>query len=133
MSAMVDLGAVCFCQLRVLSTLLKTTRKGLLSCSRALFERCFRVCSRQGRRGMEEEGEPQEQVQVSQEEREREEHQQRGSTSWLGLWGEGRPEIDTTGRWTAEENVVRERTRRAQEVLEELEAPQTVLANLFQA
>ena len=30
MSAMVDLGAVYFCQLRVLSTLLKTTRKGLL-------------------------------------------------------------------------------------------------------
>ncbi|KAI5925717.1 hypothetical protein F4810DRAFT_28130 [Camillea tinctor] len=70
---------------------------------------------------------------LAREEREREEHQQRGSTSWLGLWGEGRPEIDTPGRWTAEENVVRERTRRAQEVLEELEAPQTVLANLFQA
>ncbi|KAI1494539.1 hypothetical protein F5X96DRAFT_616290 [Biscogniauxia mediterranea] len=75
---------------------------------------------------------------LAREEREKEEHKQGGSksssTSWLGLWGEGqRPDMDTPGRWAAEENVVRERTRRAQELLEELEAPKTNIMNLFQA
>ncbi|KAI0400052.1 hypothetical protein F4802DRAFT_510819 [Xylaria palmicola] len=57
-----------------------------------------------------------------------------GAGSWFGaLWGsEGRREA-TTGRWAAEENVVRERTRRAQEVLDELEAPSTPFRSIFAA
>ncbi|KAI1379729.1 hypothetical protein F4677DRAFT_292444 [Hypoxylon crocopeplum] len=52
---------------------------------------------------------------------------------WLaGLWGESKVE-STGGRWAAEENVVRERTRRAQEMLEEDEAPTAGLASLFTA
>ncbi|KAI0393395.1 hypothetical protein F5Y17DRAFT_432646 [Xylariaceae sp. FL0594] len=53
--------------------------------------------------------------------------------NWFGsLWGQG-DEMQMPGRWTAEEKVVKERTRRAQEVLEELEAPSTPLSSLFQA
>ncbi|KAI0012060.1 hypothetical protein F4779DRAFT_123578 [Xylariaceae sp. FL0662B] len=54
------------------------------------------------------------------------------ASSWLGLWGEGAKPGDT-GRWTAEENVVKERTRRAREVLDVLEPPQSGLASLFHA
>ncbi|KAI1500625.1 hypothetical protein F5X99DRAFT_230804 [Biscogniauxia marginata] len=72
---------------------------------------------------------------LSKEEREKEEHKEhaglKASASWLGLWGEGRADMDTPGRWAAEENVVRERTRRAQEILEELEAPKLSIGNIF--
>ncbi|CAJ2503686.1 Uu.00g110800.m01.CDS01 [Anthostomella pinea] len=51
--------------------------------------------------------------------------------SWLGLWGEGKAE--TTGRWAAEEHVVKERMRRAEEILDELEAPKTGLGAIFWA
>lgn len=55
------------------------------------------------------------------------------SSSWLAsLWGDGNPE-DTRGRWAAEENVVKERTRRALEVLEESETPKAGLGSLFWA
>jgi len=77
---------------------------------------------------------------LAREERKREEEaQKKGTTTtttssagnWFGFWGQG--EREAPGRWAAEENVVKERTRRAQEVLEELEAPNTVLSSLFQA
>ncbi|XXH05934.1 hypothetical protein Hte_012377 [Hypoxylon texense] len=55
------------------------------------------------------------------------------SGSWLAsLWGDGNPG-ETRGRWAAEENVVKERTRRAQEVLEESETPKAGLGSLFWA
>ncbi|KAI1760568.1 hypothetical protein GGR53DRAFT_75997 [Hypoxylon sp. FL1150] len=55
------------------------------------------------------------------------------SSSWLaGLWGDGKPE-NTRGRWVAEENVVKDRKRRAQEVLDESEAPKAGLGSLFWA
>jgi hypothetical protein len=50
---------------------------------------------------------------------------------WFGLWGEGKPEV--AGRWAAEEKVVKERMRRAQEVIDELEAPSSALSSLFSA
>ncbi|KAK7974110.1 hypothetical protein PG989_015958 [Apiospora arundinis] len=56
-------------------------------------------------------------------------------SGWFGgLWGEGqaRPENEV-GRWTAEEKVVKERTRRAQEILDVLEAPKVGLGSLFWA
>ncbi|KAI1120408.1 hypothetical protein F5Y10DRAFT_258477 [Nemania abortiva] len=56
-----------------------------------------------------------------------------GSSTWFGLWGEGKQEEVVPGRWAAEENVVKERTRRAQEVLDELEAPNTPLSSIFSA
>lgn len=56
-----------------------------------------------------------------------------GGGGWLaGLWGDGTP-ADARGRWAAEEDVVRERTRRAQEVLEESEAPKAGFGSLFWA
>ncbi|KAI1427378.1 hypothetical protein F5Y12DRAFT_169264 [Xylaria sp. FL1777] len=56
--------------------------------------------------------------------------------SWFGgFWGDGKQreeqEQEMAGRWAAEENVVKERTRRAQEVLDELEAPNTSLSSFF--
>ncbi|KAI0521608.1 hypothetical protein F5B22DRAFT_595657 [Xylaria bambusicola] len=55
-----------------------------------------------------------------------------GST-WFGLWGDSKQkrEEETIGRWAAEENVVKERTRRAQDVLDELEAPSTPFSSIF--
>lgn len=41
---------------------------------------------------------------------------------WFDLWG-GDGKVEDTSRWAAEEKVVKERTRRAQEVLEVLEKP----------
>ncbi|KAI1809897.1 hypothetical protein GGS20DRAFT_244381 [Poronia punctata] len=75
---------------------------------------------------------------LAREEREKEkENEQQGSTkpssgtgNWFGLWGEGKQEV--AGRWAAEENVVKERTRRAQEVLQELDARETSLSSMFQ-
>ncbi|KAI0130168.1 hypothetical protein BJ170DRAFT_303765 [Xylariales sp. AK1849] len=57
------------------------------------------------------------------------------SAGWFGLWGEGQLKVDQemVGRWAAEEGVVRERTRRAQELLDELEVPKAGLASLFWA
>ncbi|KAI0531593.1 hypothetical protein GGR58DRAFT_493140 [Xylaria digitata] len=54
-------------------------------------------------------------------------------STWFSLWGAGRGERDTPGRWAAEEAVVKERTRRAQEVLDDLETPNTPLSSLFTA
>ncbi|KAI0475888.1 hypothetical protein GGR56DRAFT_674407 [Xylariaceae sp. FL0804] len=62
-------------------------------------------------------------------------------SSWLGgLWGGGggRPtkaeEAEATaGRWAAEEAVVRERARRAQELLEDLAPPETGFGSIFKA
>ncbi|KAI0862791.1 hypothetical protein F4860DRAFT_470443 [Xylaria cubensis] len=71
---------------------------------------------------------------LAREERERE--ATAGSTgSWfgLGLWGDAGKIETIPGRWAAEENVVKERTRRAQEVLDELEAPNTPFSSLFSA
>ncbi|OTB03918.1 hypothetical protein M426DRAFT_321222 [Hypoxylon sp. CI-4A] len=57
----------------------------------------------------------------------------KASAGWLaGLWGDGKTGV-APGRWAAEENVVRERTRRAAEVLEESEAPKTGFGSLFWA
>ncbi|KAI1779320.1 hypothetical protein F4818DRAFT_246554 [Hypoxylon cercidicola] len=56
-----------------------------------------------------------------------------GGAGWLAaLWGDGKPE-DTGGRWAAEENVVKDRMRRAQEVLEEPETRKAGLGSLFWA
>ncbi|KAJ8109617.1 hypothetical protein ONZ43_g6087 [Nemania bipapillata] len=55
------------------------------------------------------------------------------TSTWFGLWGDGKQEKEVAGRWVAEENVVKERMRRAQEVLDELEAPNTPLSSLFSA
>ncbi|KAI1827698.1 hypothetical protein F4861DRAFT_492229 [Xylaria intraflava] len=70
---------------------------------------------------------------LAREEREKEEanraNSSNGRGAWFGLWGDGRQE--TPGRWAAEENVVKERTRRAQEVLDELETPGTTLGSIF--
>ncbi|KAI1114200.1 hypothetical protein F5Y14DRAFT_415772 [Nemania sp. NC0429] len=58
------------------------------------------------------------------------------SGTWFGLWGDAaaaNKRDAVTGRWAAEENVVMERTKRAQEVLDELEAPKTALSSLFSA
>ncbi|KAI0838294.1 hypothetical protein F5Y06DRAFT_269086 [Hypoxylon sp. FL0890] len=71
---------------------------------------------------------------LAKEEREREAKEPtKASGGWLtGLWSEGKTET-TGGRWTAEENVVKERTRRALEVLEESEAPKPSFGSLFRA
>ncbi|OTA93375.1 hypothetical protein M434DRAFT_395641 [Hypoxylon sp. CO27-5] len=73
---------------------------------------------------------------LAREERERgakEPAKAKATGGWLaGLWGDGRSEA-TGGRWTAEENVVKERTRRALEVLEESEAPKPGFGSLFWA
>ncbi|KAI1188142.1 hypothetical protein F5B17DRAFT_396569 [Nemania serpens] len=71
--------------------------------------------------------------------REEREKEAQGSTSasaagtWFGLWGDAAKSHEVAGRWAAEENVVKERTRRAQEVLDELELPKTPLSSLFSA
>ncbi|KAI2781479.1 hypothetical protein F4815DRAFT_466394 [Daldinia loculata] len=79
---------------------------------------------------------------LAREEREREallkngEPAKASSSRWLvSLWADGKAEAEAAagGRWTAEENVVKERMRRAQDVLEESEAPQVGFAALFQA
>lgn len=79
---------------------------------------------------------------LAREEREREALLKKGepakasSSRWLAsLWADGKAEAEAAagGRWTAEENVVKERMRRAQDVLEESEAPQVGFAALFQA
>ncbi|KAK7754661.1 hypothetical protein SLS62_003445 [Diatrype stigma] len=74
-------------------------------------------------------------------------------SGWLGLWGDGNgsgsgsgsgsggnrdaageeEENRSVGRWEAEEQVVRERTRRARDIIEELEAPKTGIAALVWA
>lgn len=73
---------------------------------------------------------------LAREERERgakESVKAKATGGWLaGLWGEGKTET-TGGRWTAEENVVKERTRRALEVLEESEAPKPGFGSMFWA
>lgn len=58
-----------------------------------------------------------------------------GTGSWfgLGLWGDAGKTGTTPGRWAAEENVVKDRTRRAQEVLDELEVPSTPFSAIFSA
>ncbi|KAI0808852.1 hypothetical protein GGR55DRAFT_651133 [Xylaria sp. FL0064] len=57
-----------------------------------------------------------------------------GASSWFGgFWSEGKQEKVMAGRWAAEENVVKERTRRAQEILDELETPGTSLNSFFWA
>ncbi|KAI1192799.1 hypothetical protein F5X97DRAFT_64251 [Nemania serpens] len=57
-----------------------------------------------------------------------------GTGTWFGLWGEAaKDHREVAGRWAAEENVVKERTRRAQEVLDELEAPKTPFSSMFSA
>ncbi|KAI1466553.1 uncharacterized protein F4812DRAFT_83374 [Daldinia caldariorum] len=57
---------------------------------------------------------------------------------WLaGLWGDGNAEAAAAaaagGRWTAEENVVKERTKRVQDLLEEADAPKAGFGSLFWA
>ncbi|KAI2605088.1 uncharacterized protein GGS25DRAFT_503485 [Hypoxylon fragiforme] len=61
---------------------------------------------------------------------------------WLtNLWGDAKSDLgqqqqqqnEKGGRWTAEENVVRERTKRAMEVLEHEEAPKPGLGSIFWA
>lgn len=44
------------------------------------------------------------------------------SAGWFGLWSGSKAE-ENVGRWAAEEKVVGERTRRAQEILEDLQKP----------
>ncbi|TGJ84676.1 hypothetical protein E0Z10_g4119 [Xylaria hypoxylon] len=68
---------------------------------------------------------------LAREEREKEAQNTPTTGTWFGLWGgDGRRET-TAGRWAAEEAVVKERTRRAQEALDELQAPNTPLGSLF--
>ncbi|KAH6651907.1 hypothetical protein BKA67DRAFT_521086 [Truncatella angustata] len=55
------------------------------------------------------------------------------SSSWFGLWGDGQAKIDEAGRWAAEEKLVKERTRRAQDLLDELDTPKSGIASLFWA
>lgn len=54
----------------------------------------------------------------------------KSSSSWFGLWGDGKTEDN--GRWAAEEKVVKERIRRAREVLEDLESPNRPFGSMFQ-
>jgi hypothetical protein len=53
------------------------------------------------------------------------------SSGWLGLWGEGTPE--NLDRWAAEEKVIQERTRRVQDLLEDLDPPAKGVTSIFQA
>lgn len=60
----------------------------------------------------------------------REEEQARASgkkpsASWFGLWSGSKAE-ENVGRWAAEEKVVGERTKRAQDILEDLAQPNSV-------
>ncbi|KAI1263801.1 hypothetical protein F5Y18DRAFT_392737 [Xylariaceae sp. FL1019] len=60
---------------------------------------------------------------------------------WLGLWGKSNgdgavKDESSVGRWEAEGSVVKERVRRAQDVLEEVERPSSLLGaalNVFKA
>ncbi|KAI0871298.1 hypothetical protein GGS24DRAFT_66994 [Hypoxylon argillaceum] len=71
---------------------------------------------------------------LAREEREREAQGAAGTGSWFaGLWGEGPRDEVVAGRWAAEEGVVKERTRRAQERLEELETPSSPFSSIFTA
>ncbi|KAF3010293.1 hypothetical protein E8E14_004636 [Neopestalotiopsis sp. 37M] len=70
---------------------------------------------------------------LAREERERKGSTSAGSSSWFGLWGDGQAKVQEVGRWEAEEQVVKERTRRAQELLDELSAPKSGIASLFWA
>ncbi|KAI2462805.1 hypothetical protein F4781DRAFT_172503 [Annulohypoxylon bovei var. microspora] len=73
---------------------------------------------------------------LAREERDREaqEPAKAGGGGWLaGLWGEGSVEHVIRGRWAAEEDVVRDRTRRAMEVLEDVEAPRPGFLSMFSA
>ncbi|KAI1408524.1 hypothetical protein F5Y13DRAFT_107408 [Hypoxylon sp. FL1857] len=69
---------------------------------------------------------------LAREEREREAKEPvKASGGWLpSLWGNAKGQ-EMGGRWTAEENVVKERTKRALEVLEASEAPKTGIGSLF--
>lgn len=48
------------------------------------------------------------------------------SAGWFGLWSGSKAE-ESVGRWAAEEKVVSERTRRAQDILEDLQKPSSGL------
>lgn len=48
------------------------------------------------------------------------------SAGWFGLWSGSKAE-ENVGRWAAEEKVVGERTRRAQDILEDLQKPNSGL------
>ncbi|KAI0019666.1 hypothetical protein F4780DRAFT_427005 [Xylariomycetidae sp. FL0641] len=52
-------------------------------------------------------------------------------STWLGLWGDGK--ADAADRWQAEEELVRERMRRAAEVMGEPEVPKLGFMGMFQA
>lgn len=49
------------------------------------------------------------------------------SAGWFGLWSGSKGVEENVGRWAAEEKVVGERTRRAQDILEDLEKPNSGL------
>ncbi|KAH8662123.1 hypothetical protein BX600DRAFT_465627 [Xylariales sp. PMI_506] len=52
---------------------------------------------------------------------------------WLGgLWGEG-SQTEESGRWVAEESVVKERVRRAQELLDEIDGPKSGMSSVVWA
>lgn len=71
---------------------------------------------------------------LAREERERKESPTSSrSSSWFGLWGDGQPGTGEVGRWEAEEQVVKDRNRRAQELLDELDAPKSGIASIFWA
>ncbi|XDG07694.1 hypothetical protein ABKA04_007309 [Annulohypoxylon sp. FPYF3050] len=72
---------------------------------------------------------------LAREERDREAAEQtKAGGGWLaGLWGEGSVEHVMRGRWAAEESVVKERTKRAMEVLEDVEPPKTGFLSMFTA
>lgn len=65
--------------------------------------------------------------------KEEKEKQDKSKSSWLGgLWGQA-SSAQETGRWAAEENVVKERTKRAQGVLDDLEVPPSGILGWFSA
>lgn len=73
---------------------------------------------------------------LAREEREKQEQGQTATSksSWFGLWGKGKGgPVQEWGRWCAEEKAVQERCRRAQEMLDKLEAPKFGLGSLFWA
>ncbi|KXJ93812.1 hypothetical protein Micbo1qcDRAFT_158698 [Microdochium bolleyi] len=56
------------------------------------------------------------------------------SGSWLGLWSHETPDkAEDAGRWAAEQAVVEERSRRARDLLEDLEAPGEGISAPFRA
>ncbi|GAW15622.1 hypothetical protein ANO14919_050380 [Xylariales sp. No.14919] len=70
---------------------------------------------------------------LAREEREKEAQSTPTTSTWFGLWGGDGKRETTAGRWAAEEAVVKERTRRAQEILEDLEVPNSPLGSVFAA